>query len=79
MDKKSITIEDITQQLNKTGLPRIDRHVIRRLIQSGFLEREEQEIGLPSLFPADTITALKALSLASICIYGYGPGSRVDN
>ena len=79
MQNDFITIEEISQTLNRTGLPKMDRHVIGRLSQAGFLTRIDNGIGLPSLFPKESINALKALSLASICIYGYGPGSRVDN
>ena len=74
-----ITIDEILKRLDATGLPKMDRHVIRRLYQAGFLSRQDAGIGLPSLFPVDSINALKALQLASLSIFGYGPGSRVDN
>ena len=79
MTTNLITLDEIIKRLDATGLPKMDRHVIRRLYQAGFLSRQDAGIGLPSLFPVDSINALKALQLASISIYGYGPGSRVDN
>lgn len=74
-----ITLEEISQRLEAIGLPKYDRHLMRRLCNAGFITRQESGPGLPSAFADDSINRLKAMYLASNCIYAYGHSSRVDN
>lgn len=73
------SLEELNQIFEGQGLPTYDRHMLSRLVKLGFIMREEPISGQAIRYPSDALNILKAFSLASNCIYGYGLGSRVDN